>query len=176
MSPTSMAGLIRGISIHLWIYETSPKLAAVSVFHLVSMVTNGTVSLPTRYVLATVPSVVRVRVSVLWPRMVSGRYPGVVFSKLSKLLNQEDALSAPWLRDDFCSRRRALAGRRNAAERRKPSLLKSHYLWDHRVIMLTSADGMAVVGGRCTGRARRCKAKQGRRGKTALTWEYLIPQ
>jgi hypothetical protein len=28
---------------------------------------------------------------------------GVVFSKLSKLLNQEDALSAPWLRGDFCS-------------------------------------------------------------------------
>jgi hypothetical protein len=28
---------------------------------------------------------------------------GVVFSKLSKLLNQEDALSAPCLRGDFCS-------------------------------------------------------------------------
>ncbi len=47
---------------------------------------------------------------------------------------------------------------------------------DHRVIILTSADGFPVVGGRCTGRAHRCKAKQGRRGKTALTCEYLIPQ
>jgi hypothetical protein len=28
---------------------------------------------------------------------------------------------------------------------------------------------LAVVGGSCTGRACRCKAKQGRRGKTALT-------
>jgi hypothetical protein len=33
-------------------------------------------------------------------RPVSG---GVVFSKLSKLLNQEDALSAPCLHLDFCS-------------------------------------------------------------------------
>jgi hypothetical protein len=32
--------------------------------------------------------------------LVSG---GVVFPKLSKLLNQEDALSAPCLRGDFCS-------------------------------------------------------------------------
>jgi hypothetical protein len=31
---------------------------------------------------------------------------------------------------------------------------------DHRVIILTSADAFPVVGGRCTGRARRCKAKQ----------------
>jgi hypothetical protein len=35
--------------------------------------------------------------------------------------------------------------------------------------MLASADAFPVVGGRCTGRAHRCKAKQGRRGKTALT-------
>jgi hypothetical protein len=33
-----------------------------------------------------------------------------------------------------------------------------------------------VVGGRCTGGARRYKAKQGRRGKTALICEYLLPQ
>ena len=41
---------------------------------------------------------------------------------------------------------------------------------------LKSADAFSVVGGRCTGRARRCKARQGRRGKTALTCEYLVPQ
>ena len=84
MSPALLAGLIRGISTHLWIYETSPKLAAVSVFHLVSTATNGTVSLPTRYVLGTVPSVVRARVSVLWPPMASGRYPWCGVSQVVK--------------------------------------------------------------------------------------------
>ena len=44
------------------------------------------------------------------------------------------------------------------------------------VIMLASADAFPVVGGRCTGRAHRCNAKQGRRGKTAPTFGYLIPQ
>jgi hypothetical protein len=29
-------------------------------------------------------------------------------------------------------------------------------------------------GGRCTGRARRCKAKQGRHGKTALKYESYL--
>jgi hypothetical protein len=41
---------------------------------------------------------------------------------------------------------------------------------------LTSTDAFPVVGGRCTGRERRCKAKQCRHGKTALTCEYLLPQ
>ena len=99
---------------------------------------------------------------------------GVVFSKLSKLLNQEDALSVPCLQHfrNYCGaikvarcgpgaphgsagragprkglslsysvctncetayavipalRRRALAGRRNAADGHDPSLLISHY-------------------------------------------------
>jgi hypothetical protein len=52
--------------------------------------------------------------------MVSG---GVVFPGLSKLLNQEDALGVPCLDTVIVAlRRRALAGRRNAAERRHPSL------------------------------------------------------
>jgi hypothetical protein len=34
-----------------------------------------------------------------------------------------------------------------------------------QVIMPKSADAFPVVGGRCTGRARRCKAKQGRRAR-----------
>jgi hypothetical protein len=180
-------------------------------------------------------------------RPVSG---GVVFSKLSKLLNQEHALSAPCLkhfrnysgpirvarcgfpwekttkrpvasriscsaalaknndvrlssRKVACSSvvpttstgnpgsvcihcetayavisalRRHPAGRKNAADRRDPSLSISHYRLLHPVIMPTSADAFPVVGGRCTGRARRCKAKQGRRGKTALTCGYLLPQ
>jgi hypothetical protein len=36
--------------------------------------------------------------------------------------------------------------------------------------MRTSADTFPVVGGRCTGRARRCKAKQGRREDGADVW------
>jgi hypothetical protein len=43
-------------------------------------------------------------------------------------------------------------------------------------LLRTSADAFPVVGGRCTGRARRCKAKQGRRGKTAPTCGYLLLQ
>ena len=80
-------------------------------------VTNGTVFCPTRYVLANVPYVI--------PRpcplagdslgLVSG---GVVFLGLSKLLDQEDALGAPCLDTVILAlRRRALAGRRNAADR-----------------------------------------------------------
>jgi hypothetical protein len=44
------------------------------------------------------------------------------------------------------------------------------------VITSTCADAFPVVGGRCTGGARRCKARQGRHGKTALRCEYLIAQ
>jgi hypothetical protein len=36
-------------------------------------------------------------------RMAQAVSGGVVFSKLSKLLNQEDALGAPCLHSDFCS-------------------------------------------------------------------------
>jgi hypothetical protein len=35
--------------------------------------------------------------------------------------------------------------------------------------MRTTADAFPVLGGTCTGGARRCEAKQGRRGRTALT-------
>ena len=58
-------------------------------------VTNRTISLPTRYVLAIVPFVIRRPWSsgLGWP----GLSGVVAFPKLSKLLNQEDALSAPWL-------------------------------------------------------------------------------
>jgi hypothetical protein len=67
-------------------------------------VTNGTISLPTRYVLAIVPFVIRRPWSsgLGWP----GLSGVVAFPKLSKLLNQEDALSAPCLqhfRGKFCS-------------------------------------------------------------------------
>jgi hypothetical protein len=50
---------------------------------------------------------------------------GVVFFKLSKLLNQEGALGAPGLRGDFCSPQRPV-GCGIAADRRDPTLLMSH--------------------------------------------------
>jgi hypothetical protein len=89
--------------------------------------------------------------------LASGRCPvGVVFSKLSKLLNQEDALSAPCLQHF----------------RNDCGAIRSRGV----VITLASADDFPAVGGRCTGRARRCKARQGRRGKTALRCENVLPQ
>jgi hypothetical protein len=78
--------------------------------------------LPTRYVPANVAYVIRRPSPLAWDGlgMVSG---GVVFRGLSKLLNQEDALGAPCLDTVIVAlRRRALAGRRNAADRRDLSL------------------------------------------------------
>ena len=97
---------------------------------------------------------------------------GVLFPKLSKLLNQGDALSAP------CFSRASLAGRStasparagNAAGRLDPSLLMSHYCLLHQLITPTSADELPVVGGRCTGGAHRCKVKQGCREDRADVW------
>jgi hypothetical protein len=64
----------------------------------------------------------------------------VVFPKLSKLLNQEDALSVPAY-EVICSlRRRALAGRRNAADRLSPSLL-----WHITVGYTESSCGQALM-------------------------------
>jgi hypothetical protein len=78
--------------------QVSPGGWPFSGFHAASRVANGT--MPTRYELANVPS----------PVLSSGLgcpqagVRGVVFSKLSKLLNQENALSAPCLPHfDFCS-------------------------------------------------------------------------
>ena len=78
--------------------------------------------LPTRYVLVNVPYVIRRPCPLAGDGLglVSG---GVVFPELSKLLNQEDALGAPCLDTVIVAlRRRALAGRRDAADRRHPSL------------------------------------------------------
>jgi hypothetical protein len=66
-----------------------------------SIVTNGTIGLPTRQVIAIVPFATRSPLchGLGWP----GLSGGAAFLKLSKLLNQEDALSAPCLRGEFCS-------------------------------------------------------------------------
>ena len=91
-------------------------------------VTNGTICMPTRYVLAIVPFVTRRPQSSGrdWPGLTGG----AASIKLSKLLNQEDALSAPRLRGDFSSPQ-APWRRRNAADRRSPLLLTSHYCLLH---------------------------------------------
>jgi hypothetical protein len=126
--------------------------------------TNGAISLPTRYGLASAPSVIQRPCHLAWKglRPVSG---GVASSKLSILLNQENALSAPCICGDFCSPQAPSRGAgtlRTGVIRR----FRCHItVCDHRIITPTSADAFPVVGGRCTGRARRCKAKQGRREK-----------
>jgi hypothetical protein len=89
-----------------------------------------------------------------------------VFSELSKLLNQEYALSAPCFWRGFGSPHARL---RWTQVRRCDSRLRGKTpVCCTQVIRLASADAFAVAGGRCTGRAHRYKAKQGRRGKTAL--------
>jgi hypothetical protein len=87
-----------------------------------------------------------------------------VFPKLSKLLNREDALSAP------CSPPAPARGAGNAADRLDPSL-RCHLLFavtdsSHRQALMLSR----WLGGGCTGGADRCKAKQGRREEGADVW------
>jgi hypothetical protein len=74
-----------------------PELVSYTYLSPASSKTNGTITLPTRYGLANVPFVIQRPCHLAWEglRPVSG---GAVFSKLSKLLNQEDALSAPRLK------------------------------------------------------------------------------
>jgi hypothetical protein len=89
----------------------------------------------------------------------------MVVSKLSKLLNQEDALSAPWLRGDLCSPQ---APPRGAVILRKGVIrrFRRHILVRYtQVIMPAGADAFAVVGGGCTGKVDRCKAKQDRHAR-----------
>jgi hypothetical protein len=125
--------------------------------------------LPTRYALANVPYVIRRRCPLAWDGlgMVSG---GVVFPELSKLLNQEDALGVPCLNTVIVAlRRRALAGRRNAADRRHPSLRCHTLRLATPDIRLASADAFAVVA--ADARVERMGARPNRAVvvKTALT-------
>ena len=85
---------------------------------------------------------------------------GVLFLKLSKLLNQGDALSAP------CFLRASSRGAsRHAGTGGMPRSLTRHFrchiaVCYTQLITPTSADELPVVGGRCTGGAHRCKVKQ----------------
>ena len=84
----------------------------------------------------------------IWPR---AGIRGVVFSKLSKLLNQENALSAPCSHSYFCSPQAPSLG---AAMLRKGVISHGHIsLCYTQVITRTSADTFPVVGGICTGTA-----------------------
>ena len=137
-------------------------------------------------------------VRVIWPGMASAgvrwcvvfqvvktaqsreRTGRTLFTALSQLL-WRDKGRAVWFslgenHAVISALRRRPRGAQECCGQGDPSLLMSHYGLLHQVIMPTSADAFPVVGGRCTGRARRCKAKQGRRGKTALTCGYLLPQ
>ena len=124
--------------------------------------------LPTRYVSANVPYLIRRRCPVAWDGlgMVSG---GLVFPGLSKLLHQEDALGVPCLDTVIVAlRRRALAGR---------GMLRAGVIRHFDVTLrfatpdtrLVSADAFAVVGGGCTGSAHGCKANRAVVVKAALT-------
>ena len=94
---------------------------------------------------------------------------GVLFPKLSRLLNQEDALSAP------CSPRAPSRGARNAADRLDPSLLMSHY-----GLLPNSSRRRALMSCRwlaALARVERTDAKPSRAVvKTALTCGFLIPK
>ena len=96
---------------------------------------------------------------------------GVLFPKLSKLLNQGDALSAP------CFSRAPSGGAPRPAGTggMPPTGLTRHFrcritVCYTRLITPTSADELPVVGGRCTGGAHRCKVEQGCREDRADVW------
>jgi len=94
-------------------------------------------------------------------------------SKLSKLLHQEDALGVPFSGCDFCSPQ-ALPGRRNAADRRDPSLSCHIYCCYTQVIAPTCADAFPVVGG--SARVKSSGAGPSRAVvKAALTCGFLLP-
>ena len=131
--------------------------------------------LPTRWVLADVPYVIR-RPCPLAGDSLGLASGGVVFLELSKLLRQEDALGAPCLDTVIVAlRSRALAGAgilRTGVIRYFGGTLQLAT----PDIRPASADAFAVVGGGCTGRAQGCKAKQGRRGKDGADVSLLVPQ
>jgi hypothetical protein len=103
-------------------------------------------------------------------RLASPSY-GVAFPKLSKLLNQENALGAPCLRGELCSPQ--------AAPSRGAPMMRTSVIRHFDVTLPFASpkslgwQALFFFGGwrRCTGKAHRCKAKQSRRGKTAPAFE-----
>jgi hypothetical protein len=94
-----------------------------------------------------------------------------VFSKLSKLLLQEHALSAPCSWIDFGSPQVRPRGAQECCGQAYSVTSNCHFTVGYtQVSMPARADAFPVGGGGCTGRAHRCKARQRRRGKTAPTF------
>jgi hypothetical protein len=92
-----------------------------SVFHLVRPVTKGTIIPPRRQVLMNAPFTSGVRV--IWLRMASGWCPVVWCFQVVKTAQSRGRTERTLFYTLISAlRRRALAGRRNAAERRNPSL------------------------------------------------------
>ena len=131
------------------------------------LVTNGRRCLPTCYVPAAVPFVIRRPwSSSLGQRELSG---GVALSKLSKPLNQENAWASPGYAVKPLSAGAPLAGRTQVRGGRNPSICFHFIVCSTRIIIARRRRCLPGGGGGCTGRVDQCKAKQGRRGKTALT-------
>jgi hypothetical protein len=86
----------------------------------------------------------------------------MVLSKLSKLLNQEDALSAPWLRGDLHSPQPPVAGRRKSADGVSVIFDVTYPLAIPKSSRRQAVMLSRVVGGECTGSVDRRIAKQDR--------------
>jgi hypothetical protein len=150
------------------------------VIRLVSPVTNGTIILSMRQIWMNARLFSGFRA--IWPRagvrshgMLHGR-PGqagqVVWCfQVVKAAQSRGCAGRPLLYNNFPAPSRAAGMLRNGVVRR--CHISVCYT---QVIRWARADHFLVVGGRCTGRARRCKATQGRRRETALRCEYLTPQ
>ncbi len=140
-----------------WTAERCLAAGGWSDFPLVSPVASGTISLPTLRI-GKRPACSSVR-----PCSPAPHRPPMVVSRLSKLLNQEDALSVPWLRHgDLCSPQTPPTGHRNAADRRESVAFDVTFAFATPVIMPAGADAFPAVGGGCRGRVGRCKARQDR--------------
>jgi hypothetical protein len=108
----------------------------------------------------------------LWPRMPPARAECGV-SQIVKTAQYRGRLSAPCLYGDFYSPRARPRGAQECCGKAYSSF-SCHFIVRYtQVIMLTSSD-VSGGDGRMHGRARQCKAKQGRHGKTALTYESYL--
>jgi hypothetical protein len=91
------------------------------------------------------------------------------FSKLSKVLNQEDALGAPCLGCDFCSPQ---APSRGVGMLRTGVIRRFGVTFTVEITRSSRRHALMLSGGwrQCTGKMLRRKAKQGRREDGADVW------
>jgi hypothetical protein len=117
--------------------------------------TNGTIFLP--YAVRIGERPVLRRPCHLGPDVLGPGAGGVVFPKVSKVLNQGDA---PFYAVISAQRRRPRGARECCGEANQP-LWMSHYHLRSANHRASSADDLPEIGGECTDRAARCKAGQG---------------